>query len=434
MQHLTALQSLHIKHARVSTAEGEYNDMFPVLNPAPQGLTSLELLECTVRLQGLSALTNLQNLVVTSFTAPLELYIEENQADIAEASKRLQKLTALHLGWWMSEDPSLVNVSSLMNLQHLHLSKATCKPGSLSNPPVSLKTVIISMPAGNKAAGNVHVIDFSPDSMPILSKPTALEELTVTGSDCSHRDPSEFHVTVLTGLTSLSKLSLSSCEVTARPGEPTLVVLKALTRLQALKLHRFNWRHRPAVSDADFAALTSSSQQLTYLDLIDAVDPQHLDALLPGGLYERRRLPTLQRLCCRLCIDTSWLDEFDVFAHLMDACHKLQQLRIDAYGAVEKVEWADSLSYLKHSDELTSLEMLLSGVSLTPAMCASVAALTGLQELTLEAMSADDLGVLLQLTACKQLSSLNVEVHQAGHPHHPLNERQILLCFKNKVS
>lgn len=101
VQQLTTLQSLYLTYLRVGPAPaagGGGADNAPVLGPAlSAALTSLQLHDCILQLQGLSALTNLRSLTLTGLTHP-EGEAASNLSIIAEAIPRLQQLTSVYLG------------------------------------------------------------------------------------------------------------------------------------------------------------------------------------------------------------------------------------------------------------------------------------------------------------------------------------------------
>jgi hypothetical protein len=180
----------------------------------------------------------------------------------------------------------------------------------------------------------------------------------------------------------------------------------------------------PAVSPADFAALTSS-QQLTHLDLRAELEPEQALYVFPDQL----RLPKLQSLH----LSIYWLMEPDIMAQVVACCPNLQALRVDSYGGGDVAEiqsfvWAASCCCLAALSELTSLQLCLIDVSVGADVGAALAALTDLRELSIEAFDSREVGVLLQLTACRQLTLLHIDTLNIDDPPAEADDGGVLIA------
>jgi hypothetical protein len=187
-------------------------------------------------------------------------------------------------------------------------------------------------------------------------------------------------------------------------GGPTLSVLTALTHLEHLELPMDV--QNILMSPADYAALTASPQ-LTHLDLSGCFGPEHVADAFPQNL----RMSKL----ASLTVFIDWLEETDTIQRIVDSCPGLEQLRIEGHGghdieAVWPEKWAASLACLMDLSSLTRLHMSALGVRMSTGVFSALALLTGLRELHIDAMNANDLGSAVQLTLCKQLTRLEIGV------------------------
>lgn len=241
-QQLSQLQSLNLKRLRVAPVPdlddlAAPNTANPVLDPVMlSGLTSMDLSECQMQLQGLPALTNLKHLHI-NLPKVSPAVDASNAAVVAEAVPQLLQLTSLQLGGPASHDAALAHVTRLTALQTLKLTDTLCTSASFQQLP---RTLIM---LGVQRKSNLHgsdpddaiVLEFSSASTPGLAQLTALERLSIRGGGAL-TDNTFFHVDVLSALTALTRLGVAACSVMAGPGEVNLVVLTSLTRLQHLDL------------------------------------------------------------------------------------------------------------------------------------------------------------------------------------------------------
>lgn len=232
MQHLKALRHLQLRNATVSRPGAPA----PVLDPVSCALlTSLVLDNCQVGLQGLPALTGLQQLSIEMPSRPQDA-ATTNAAIVAEAIPQLRQLTSLQLGGPASQDTALAHLSRLTVLQQLQLTDTQCTSASLLQLPSSLTKVSIKSALDDEEPEEGPSLRFSSTDSPGLCQLTTLQELTLYGGFGSPR----FHVEMLSTLTTLKKLSVSGYRVMAGFGEPTLVLLTCLKGLQHLGLHRYD--------------------------------------------------------------------------------------------------------------------------------------------------------------------------------------------------
>jgi hypothetical protein len=110
-----------------------------------------------------------------------------------------------------------------------------------------------------------------------------------------------------------------------------------------------------------------------------------------------------------------WLQDTETIQRVVDCCPGLEALCIECYGGNELAEiqpqrWAASLGCLTGLSTLTRLSMDTIDVSMTTDVYRAIGALTGLRELGLGVMDPTHLGPAVQLTACRQLTELQMEV------------------------
>lgn len=179
----------------------------------------------------------------------------------------------------------------------------------------------------------------------------------------------------------------------------------------------------PAVTPADYAALTSS-QQLTHLDLTHDPGPEHAAVLFPA----QHQLPKLQSLA----LGIQWLEDAEVLGRIITCCPNLQALKVNSYGGadvsdIDSAVWAASSSRLTALSELTTLQLMMLEVSVGADVGAALAALTGLRELSNDTMNSEDVPALQQLTACQQLTMLYVESMSFGESPSPADDGVLIV-------
>lgn len=136
---------------------------------------------------------------------------------------------------------------------------------------------------------------------------------------------------------------------------------------------------------ADYAALTSSPV-LASLDLTAHLSPAVADQLFPA----QRILTSLTNL--KLTIN--WLEDTNLFQDsIVSHCPNLRSLTVRAYGgpdvaAVSAFAWRASFGTLSALTELTSLDMTVLEMELTPGVIGAIAAILSLRELSINAMDA----------------------------------------------
>lgn len=167
----------------------------------------------------------------------------------------------------------------------------------------------------------------------------------------------------------------------------------------------------------------TSSPQLTHLHLSHVLGPEHAAVLFP----DQRQLTTLQSLT----LEFKWLEDLDIVERVVRCCPNLQQLRFDSYGGWDiggndPDLWAGGIACLADLEKLTKLHLFCLEIALAPPVIEAVAALTNLKDLRIEPIETSGFGVMMQLTACRQLTNLYVE---------PLSdtEERLLISIQNKV-
>lgn len=421
-QQLEKLCDLRLSHleATVGPAGGDGDGPRPMLCHASTALTRLELDKCKVVLQGLPSLTGLKHLVVT--TKRVE-DTTDNVGVLAEAIPQLVQLTSLHLGGAVCVDAVLAHMTSCRHLLELRLDKCLCTAGSFTSLPQSLTlldigyTFTVGMSAA--AANLLPQVTFSPGSTPALCQLTALQSLQV-------RNTHRFHVAVLSGLTDLTRLAIQGSDLTAGEDEPRLLVLTRLTKLQELVLSSMSDTSPAATAPEDFAAITASAQ-LTKLELSNSLlEPDDARAVFPEG----RHLNKLQHL--HLWI--SWLEDAVAMSSMVRCCQNLQELKIFSGGGHEDPEaaavWRAGLAPLTGLTRLTYLNMFALEVDIAPETWATIAALSTLRELEMEQLNTSDMDGLMQLTALRQLTGLQLNM-RCWHQHEDSVEVNIVV--QNKV-
>jgi hypothetical protein len=229
-------------------------------------LTRFALTGSSVRLEGLSALTGLQ-----------ELYCQggygrraESVADLNAAFPQLQRLTTLTLRNHVASTAVVSHISALQSLQRLVLENTSAD--SFAALPKSLTELNMAFtPRGSLIRSNAAG----------LSQLTALQSLYL-------RDVVPLDCALLAGMRNLRSLRLCDCELAAG-------TLQLVSRLTSLTCLRVWWGGMEPVTftAAEAAALTASSQ-LAELDLSGlSGQPQAYASLFPPG----RQLQHLILLC-----------------------------------------------------------------------------------------------------------------------------------------
>lgn len=397
---LSSLRQLDLTELTVVAVRGNGQAIASTWLTALSGLPSLKLFGGRINLQGLSALTALKHLDIRRAHGYL-VSDDNNAAALAEAVPRLLQLTALTA----EHNAVLTHTSRLTNLQLLKV-ESRCSADSFMQFPVSLTHLEISLYTGPNDAAALLI---SPSSTPGLSRLTNLQALRVNGVR-------SFDIAILTALTALRKLEIHRTRITAGPGAPKLgSMLYPMTNLQHLQLAVFDAEQPPAVTAADYSAITS--QHLTHLDLSGPT--AEWSSLGPEFCYRlfsaQRQLPNLQSLS----LGAVWFCSSFTVQHIVRCCPNLRELAVKStfpggpiVAATEPDEWAESVSCLTALRGLTQLRMEVDDVD-TSKMWPELASLTGLRSLSMNAVQALQLGDIMKLTACRQLTSLFIEtVHE----------------------
>lgn len=424
VQQLKFLRKLDLTSATVCTASSD--DAEPVLGSALSPLTSLALRFCEISLQGLPALTALQNLTLSTARGADP---SSSKAALIGALPRLLQVTALDLAGAIVDDDVLTKVSALAGLQDLQVAEgssgARITGSAFAQLPSGLTRLVIECAFRIGLQPSDPELHVSSSSTPALSKLTALQELR-----CGN--VASFHCELLTALTGLTKLGAS--KFTAPGDAPRLLVLTGLTRLQHLELLCFDSNNPPAVQPEDFAAITSSPQ-LTHLHIghgsVDPDDQQGFalchtdngggDQVLPG--MRALHLPAAWLLCPK---------DMDRTAR---CCPNLEQLSLASSGfaAVSSdSNYADSFRHFSEVSSLTRLDISAEDLELTVRVWDAIASLTTLQHLFVDAIVADDVGGVMQLTSCRQLTELTMRALQMGHPD-PAHDGYMIIKAMNEV-
>lgn len=237
----------------------------------------------------------------------------------------------------------------------------------------------------------------STESAPDLCRLTALQELDLR---CSGQP---VHAAALSRLCSLRRLRITS-PLTARDGEPTLVVLTALTNLQELAMAHLHPEHPAAVTAEDFAAVTAS-QQLTSMHFVwnSLPDPEQVCMMFP----RQRVRPNLVSLEG----DQTLLPGADPLNSIASCCPNLQRLTVPCTGGLFEeppvAAWWAGFAALQQLSGLT-YHLNVLHIEMTVDLWQSLAALTGLQDLAAMDMGQDDMLGMVQLTSCTALHQLHV--------------------------
>jgi hypothetical protein len=274
VQQLASLRSLDLEHIKVDIQGGAEAQAAPAeLPPELSGLTSLRLWRAELRLSTLPAFTNLRHLALELGSSSFDL-------------SGLLCLTHLHLSNDCANDAVLASVSSLTNLQELHLDVGSYTNGGLAALPLSLTKLWVW--------GDVTL---TPHSTPAAAQLTALQWLEV-------RCAAGLSTAVLRRMRGLQHLKVentpllsSAAEGYEDNGRVDLAALNGLTQLQHLEV-RMEFADEAAIGpEADVTALTASSQ-LTYLNIARIVAHQHYSKMFAEG----RQLPKLKELRATMSI------------------------------------------------------------------------------------------------------------------------------------
>jgi len=251
---------------------------------------------------------------------------------------------------------------------------------------------------------SVPKVTFSPDSTPALCQLPALQSLQVQRAQ-------RCHVALLSGLTALTCLVVEGSSLAAGENELNLLVLNRLTKLQDLVLSSMS-RASPAAADPrDFAAITAS-RQLTKLKLSHSLlEPDDLHAVFPAG----RHCDKLQHLS--LWID--WLEDAEAMSSMVRCCENLQELKIICHGghevAAEAAEvWREGLAPLTGLSRLTYLYMSALDVNIAPEVWGAITALSTLRKLEMETLEVKHINGMMQRTALRQLTELQLNIMPMG--------------------
>jgi len=347
-------------------------------------LTSLLICGASVRLDGLEALTGLKELSMSGRGEAVNDNVTSipnfNSAEalLAAALPKLQHLTRLDLGFEIRSSTALAQISTMQGLEQLVLESR-----SLDSLPVM------------------------PQSLTQLHMNCAL---VFTGSNAQHfshrpsgADPDKPHIRpghhMLEGMTRLRQINLFVGELVASNRQP-LLVFRGLTALQSLQLTCV-MRQPVALMPAEAAALTSSSH-LTHLDLGrllgntdsgHSLQEAHYEAMFPAGRQLQLR---------ELRADTALLSSTVDLGQLTGLTSVAVQLHS------HEMQWlAAGLKKLTASKNLAKLELCASVVDLPAGVWSSLAALTGMGDLTVECAPPSGLH-LLALTSCQRLEKLSI--------------------------
>lgn len=407
-QSLDKLCDLKLSDLEASAAPaGSDGGPRPLLCHLSTALACLELNKVKVALQGLPSLTGLQRLGVTVSSKRTE-DTASNVSVLAEAIPQLVQLTSLHLGGAVCVDAVLAHITSCRNLLQLRLDKCLCTASSFTSLPQSLTLLDIGygfeMTMTAEEEASVPKVTFSPDSTPALCQLPALQSLQVQRAQ-------RCHVALLSGLTALTCLVVEGSSLAAGENELNLLVLNRLTKLQDLVLSSMS-RASPAAADPrDFAAITAS-RQLTKLKLSHSLlEPDDLHAVFPAG----RHCDKLQHLS--LWID--WLEDAEAMSSMVRCCENLQELKIICHGghevAAEAAEvWREGLAPLTGLSRLTYLYMSALDVNIAPEVWGAITALSTLRKLEMETLEVKHINGMMQRTALRQLTELQLNIMPMG--------------------
>jgi len=360
-------------------------------------LTRLDLTGASVRLDGLEALTGLKELRLSyreDYLLGRTAAPNFNTADalLAAALPKLQRLTRLCLEGDICSSSILAQVSTLQRLEQLILDTAViCLP----TMPQSLTQLYImcdrDMP-----------LVFTGSSSHGFSQLTGLQELSLWAA-------ASLDATLLGGMIGLREVNLNVGRFAGANTQP-LLVFSRLTALESLSL---SCKERVQVTSTEVAALTTSSHLTSLLmadkylgryeePLINSLREAHYEAMFPPG----RQLQRLRQLRVGTALLSSQVDVGRLTG--LTSLALLYRCRLDFTHSDETVQLAAGLKALTVLEDLAKLELNADNIWLPAGVWSSLAALTGIRDLTVKCAASSGQH-LLALTSCQRLEKLHIQ-------------------------
>jgi hypothetical protein len=432
--------------AAAAAAEGQ-----PTV-PTLAVLTSLKTLQLTgtsVKLDGLSALTALQELkcacqhsdadegaAAVGQGVPMAAHINRARAALMQALPQLQALASLEPDSELSSPVVLKHVKVMQQLQNL----SSTKSDKFSSLPQSLTRLQLKAYCGPDRWQ--RPTQLSPRTAPRICQLATLQVLEL-------QNIFPLDSAVLASISILQQLSLES--VRFQEGEsPPLLVFSKLTALKSLSIKlACNWLGLPSnapqaalcvvasLTDAEAAALTASSQ-LTALHLgglANKLRPQLYSSMFPAG----RQLPNL----LELSVSTDLLSNTAVLQHVASSCTSLTSLTFErvtgsgpgtALTDEAATELGVQLGQLGCFSKLEALQLCTACDELPPSVWDSLAgvvtATKNVCKLAVDCRSPNFVVVFTTFYDCKGLQELRISpTMKAGAP-----QRYPSLLLHPKVS
>lgn len=436
-----------------ATAAGAAAEGQPTV-PTLAVLTSLKNLQLTgtsVKLDGLSALTALQELkcacqhsdadkgaAAVGQGVPMAAHINRARAALVQALPQLQALASLELYGKLSSPVVLKHVKVMQQLQNLGLSST--KSDEFSSLPQSLTRLQFKANCGPDRWQ--RPTQLSPCTAPGICQLATLQVLEL-------QNIFPLDSAVLAGMSILQQLSLES--VCFQEGEsPPLLVFSKLTALKSLSIKlACNRLGLPSnapqaalcvvasLTDAEAAALTASSQ-LTALHLgglANKLRPQHYSSMFPAGM----QLPNL----LELSVSTDLLSNTAVLQQVASSCTSLTSLKVErvtgsgpgtALTDEAATELGVQLGQLGCFSKLEALQLSTAcdelPTSLWDSLAGVVTATKHVCKLAVDCRSPNFVVVLAALYDCRGLQELRISpTMKAGAP-----QRYPSLLLHPKVS